>query len=274
MKQDDPADLIGARSLFRGRSSLVKLWEGNEKWNFSPLSRERSPIFLPGPFLISQAGGSFERKTPSTCRFTFYKTVMMNYPSSHHHGSVKNGSISNRFVTFQFSNYFPLPWAARQEKITSTITTVDGVKNPLRLLVSPIYLQRFYLYIYTSHVVATANNSEPSTFAWSRKQQRNESRRRSESLGFGIWVASWDSKCHLAPLSAPSSPKQTQEFCWQKKMAGNSVTKLISKNRVFSVTSQLLLKNNHWTFFSHEWLCLAGSKIGVHLFLAARVPRP
>lgn len=92
---------------------------------------------------------------------------------------MKNGSIPNRFVTFQFSNYFPLPWAARQEKITSTITTVDGVKNPLRLVVSPIYNGFIYIYIYTSHVVATATIN---VRMGSRKQQR-ESRRRSESLG-------------------------------------------------------------------------------------------
>ena len=123
--------------------------------------------------------------------------------------------------------------AVWQEKITSTITTVDGVKKSVEVgsfshLCTTVLSICIYIYIYTSHVVATANNSEPSSQHGSMEPKATT---RKSSVPRFLPVASWDSKCHLAPLSAPSSPRQTQEF-FDKKNGRRFVTQ-ISKNRFF-----------------------------------------
>ena len=75
--------------------------------------------------------------------------------------------------------------AVWQEKITSTITTVDGVKKSVEVgsfshLCTTVL--SIYIYIHPTWLQRRITlNHLPSMAAWSRKQQRNESRR---FLGF------------------------------------------------------------------------------------------
>ena len=118
--------------------------------------------------------------------------------------------------------------AVWQEKITSTITTVDGVKKSVEVgSFSHLFTTVLSIYIYTSHVVATANNSEPSNSmaAWSRKQQR-ESRR---FLGFSqlrVGIPNATLLCFLLQVL------QDRLSYFDKKNGRRFVTQ-ISKNRFF-----------------------------------------
>lgn len=160
--------------------------------------------------------------------------------------------------------------AVWQEKITSTITTVDGVKNPLRLVVSPIYLRGFYLciYIYIHPTWFSANNSEPS-FQHGAESNNEKVRR---FIGFSQLRVGIPNATVLRFLLQVLQDRL--RFFWQKKWQAICDSDL-QKSWVFFSNFSVLPKKHQWTFFSHEWLRLAGSKIGVHLFLgAARVPRP